>query len=103
MEKPDTSPLRTESGAIIVDEAQRKLDAARALYRKRYNQGYSLSEQGHSVRAQRLLDTANAELRSAEEQYAETRKASIKNGVLELGERQDAADIERYGHRAAWR
>jgi hypothetical protein len=80
MEKPDTTPLyirfADESGetkVIVQDGPQRRLDAARALYRKRYNEGYSLSEQGFSEAAQGVLDRANAALRAAEEAYAAAR------------------------------
>jgi multidrug efflux pump subunit AcrA (membrane-fusion protein) len=74
-DRPNTEPLRTASGAIILDEVQRKLDAARAAYRASYNRGYSLSERGESERAQRYLDNANAMLRRAEAEYEAARRA----------------------------
>ena len=58
---------------IVMDQAQKELDQARALYRRRYNRGYSLSEQGHAERAQAILDAANADLRAAEQKFAAAR------------------------------
>ena len=72
MTRPDTSPLRTESGAIIVDGIQGKLDAARRRYRISYDKGFSLSERGHPA-AQGVLDRANSELLLAEQAYARAR------------------------------
>jgi hypothetical protein len=72
MEKPDTSPLRSESGAIIIDGVQGKLDAARRRYRISYDKGFSLSERGHPS-AQSVLDAANSELLLAERAYARAR------------------------------
>ena len=69
----DTSPLRTTTGAVIVDSAQRRLDQARRNYRRAYNRGYALSEQGDAERAQAILDQANAVLRVAEQEYATAR------------------------------
>ena len=71
--RPDTSPLRTESGAIVVDDAQRRLDEARAVYRRQYDRGFSLSERGFDGPAQAILDDANAALRIAEHVYAAAR------------------------------
>jgi hypothetical protein len=68
----DTSPLRC-GGFIVEDDAQRRLDSARAVYRRQYDKGYSLSERGESDRAQRILDQANAALRQAEFGYARSR------------------------------
>ena len=73
MKRIDTSPLRTVSGAILVDDVQRRLDAARKQYRKQYDRGYLLSEQGSHGAAQRILDAANAALRKAEQEYAAAR------------------------------
>ena len=72
MAKPDTSPLRVH-GAILVDEAQRELDEARRIYRREYDQSYSLSERGLWKRGEKILDAANARLRRAEERYAAAR------------------------------
>jgi hypothetical protein len=78
--KPDTTPLYIrfadedgEHKVIVQDAVQQRLDAARAIYRKQYDKGYSLSERGHSEMAQRILDNANAALREAEEAYAAAR------------------------------
>jgi len=74
--KPDTAPLYIQMGAtrvIVQDEAQRRLDAARAIYRKQYDRGYLLSQKGQDETAQRILDNANAALRSAEADYAAAR------------------------------
>src|SRR5262245_52292900 len=76
MERPDTTPLYIAIGdgkAIIQDETQRRLDAARTIYRKQYDRGYALSARGDSEKAQRILDNANTALRAAEAQYAEAR------------------------------
>ena len=61
------------AGKIIVDQAQRDLDAARAKYRAAYNRGYKLSEKGQDVQAQRILDKANAEYNAAKEAFAKAR------------------------------
>jgi hypothetical protein len=71
-EKPDTSPLRI-NGVIVQDGIQANLDTARRRYRREYDRGYLLSEQGHSEHAQRVLDTANSELLLAETKYAKAR------------------------------
>jgi len=55
---------------ILYDDALKKLDAARAKYRRDYDQGYGLSERGDYERAQQILDKANADLRAAEAEYA---------------------------------
>lgn len=75
--KPDTTPLYIQMGAtkvIVQDEAQRRLDAARAIYRKQYDRGYLLSQKGQDEQAQRILDNANAALRAAEADYAAARQ-----------------------------
>jgi len=75
--KPDTTPLTITIGdderVIVMDETQRRLDAARAIHRKQYDRGYLLSQKGQDETAQRILDNANAALRAAEEAYAEAR------------------------------
>jgi len=77
--KPDTTPLYLTFGVgqgervIVMDETQRRLDAARAIYRKQYDRGFLLSQKGQDEQAQRILDNANATLRSAEEDYAAAR------------------------------
>jgi outer membrane protein TolC len=71
--KIDASPLRTADGAIIVDGPQRKLDEARKVYRQRYDRGYVLSMTGRDTEAQRILDSANAALLKAEQEYATAR------------------------------
>jgi hypothetical protein len=79
MSRPDTTPLYLTFGVgqdekvIVQDETQRRLDAARAIYRKQYDRGYLLSQKGQDEQAQRILDNANAALRSAEEDYAKAR------------------------------
>jgi len=73
MSKPDTSPLRTESGAIVVDEVQKNLDHARGLYRRQYDRGFLLSQKREAEKAQSILDRANKALREAEEAYAAAR------------------------------
>jgi len=70
--KPDTSPLR-QNGAVVLDTVQRDLDTARRRYRREYDRGYLLSEQGHADHAQRVLDAANSELLLAERKYAQAR------------------------------
>ena len=72
MAKPDTSPLRLH-GAILLDEAQRELDEARRIYRREYDRGHALSERGLWKRGEKILDSANAKLRRAEERYAAAR------------------------------
>lgn len=72
-ETPDTSPLRLD-GVIVQDAIQASLDTARRAYRREYDRGYLLSEQGHAEHAQRVLDDANRELRAAEMRYAQARK-----------------------------
>jgi hypothetical protein len=74
--RPDTTPLYIQMGftkVVVNDEAQRRLDAARAIYRKQYDKGYLLSQKGQDETAQRILDNANAALRAAEEGYAAAR------------------------------
>jgi len=71
--RPDTSPLRTSEGAIVMDTAQKRLDQARKAHRRQYDRGYSLSERGFDSVAQDLLDAANASLREAELEYAQAR------------------------------
>ena len=71
-EKPDTSPLRL-GGVIVHDGIQANLDTARRKYRREYDRGYLLSEQGHAEHAQRVLDEANSELLLAEQKYAKAR------------------------------
>lgn len=72
MEQIDTTPLYF-NGAIVQDQTQRRLDAARAAYRRSYDRGYLLSEQGRHEVAQRILDAANADLCKAELAYAAAR------------------------------
>jgi len=72
MDKPDTSPLRI-GGVIVQDGVQSNLDTARRRYRREYDRGYMLSEQGHHDHAQRVLDAANSELLLAEKKYAAAR------------------------------
>ena len=60
---------------IVVDAVQRKLDEARAVYRRQYDKGYMLSMRGRDEEAQRILDRANAALRRAEIDYDEARAA----------------------------
>ena len=55
---------------IIVDKAQRDLDAAAAKYRRAYNRGYAMSERGDAVRAQAILDKANREYDAAKAAFA---------------------------------
>ena len=50
---------------MLMDTAQTALDEAAAKYRRAYNRGYSLSEQGEDRKAQRILDRANAEYDAA--------------------------------------
>ena len=76
MPRPDTSPLRV-NGLIVADDAQRRLDDARSIYRRAYNRGYSLSERGDDAGAQRILDNANAALRRAETIYEQERKRGV--------------------------
>jgi hypothetical protein len=71
-EQFDTSPLRI-NGVIVQDGAQANLDTARRRYRREYDRGYLLSEQGHAEHAQRVLDAANHELMLAERKYAQAR------------------------------
>ena len=71
-ERPDTTPLRI-NGVIVQDGAQANLDTARRRYRREYDRGYLLSEQGHDDHAQRVLDAANHELMLAERKYAQAR------------------------------
>jgi len=40
-----------------------RLDKAHRAYRRAYNRGYSLSEQGYAEKAQAILDKANLDLR----------------------------------------
>jgi len=70
--RPDTSPLRI-NGVIVQDGVQANLDTARRRYRREYDRGYLLSEQGHADHAQRVLDEANRELLLAEQKYAQAR------------------------------
>jgi hypothetical protein len=58
---------------IVMDDAQRKLDAAAAKYRRQYNRGYSLSERGKDVAAQAILDRANVEYDAAKAAFAKAR------------------------------
>jgi hypothetical protein len=58
---------------IIVDAAQKKLDAAAAKYRREYNRGYAMSERGDSERAQAILDKANREYDAAKAEFAKAR------------------------------
>lgn len=74
-EKPDTTPLRI-NGVIVQDGVQANLDTARRRYRREYDRGYLLSEQGHDLHAQRVLDEANRELLLAETKYAQARSRS---------------------------
>lgn len=74
--RPNTEPLRIPSGAIVVDDVQRKLDAAKAAYRREYDRGYGLAERGSDIEAQRILDRANAKLREAEVEYEASRRAA---------------------------
>jgi hypothetical protein len=69
---PDTTPLRI-GDAILVDDAQRDLDAARARYRKEYDRGYFLSERGNDVAAGRILHAASEALYRAELRYEAAR------------------------------
>ena len=70
---PTTGALRTPEGLTIVDNAQRALDTARDKYRRAYNRGYRLSEKGEDVRAQAILDKANAEFAAAKATFAAAR------------------------------
>lgn len=97
MDKPDTTPLYlTVEGqrVIVMDETQRRLDAARAIYRKQYDRGYNLSERGDSETAQRILDNANAALRAAEADYAKARSDARRETAAT---QQLVADMERDG------
>jgi len=49
---------------------QADLDTARRRYRREYDRGYLLEQQGHAEHAQRVLDAANRELKKAEDRYA---------------------------------
>jgi len=53
--------------------AQFALDAARRRYRREYDRGYLLEQQGHADHAQRVLNAATAELQKAEARYAKRR------------------------------
>jgi hypothetical protein len=54
--------------------AQYALEAARRRYRREYDRGYLLEQQGHADHAQRVLDEANRELRLAEQKYEQARR-----------------------------
>ena len=58
---------------ILMDKAQRDLDAAAKRYRKQYDKGYILSQQGEDERAQRILDRANTEYDAAKAAFAKAR------------------------------
>jgi hypothetical protein len=70
--KPDISPLRV-CGAILVDEAQCKLDEARRIYRREFDRGYALCQRGLWQQGEAILDAADAKLRLAEKRYASAR------------------------------
>lgn len=59
---------------ILMDEAQKQLDAAAAKYRRAYNRGYGLSERGEIDKAQAILDRANAEYNAAKAAFEATRR-----------------------------
>jgi len=56
-----------------MDKAQTDLDAAARRYRKQYDRGFLLSQKGEDVRAQQILDRANAEYDAAKAAFAEAR------------------------------
>lgn len=58
---------------IIVDQHQKELDKARALYRRRYNRAYNLSEQGFDQKANALLAQANARWEEAQARFRRAR------------------------------
>jgi len=64
--KPTTPEERAQRAFHGADFA---LEAARRRYRREYDRGYLLEQQGHHVHAQRVLDEANRELKLAEEKY----------------------------------
>jgi hypothetical protein len=70
--KPDISPLRVR-GEILVDDAQRKLDEARRIYRREFDWGHALCRRGFWQRGEAILAAADDKLRSAEERYASAR------------------------------
>lgn len=59
---------------IVMDSNYRELEKARKRYRKAYNRGFLLQQQGDYEGGQRILDRANAELREAEARYPVTRR-----------------------------
>ena len=60
---------------IVMDKAQRELDEARALYRRRYDRGFLRQQQGDYEGGQRILERANEALRYAEAKFAKARAA----------------------------
>jgi hypothetical protein len=56
----------------IQDHAQNQLDRAARKYRREYDRGYLLSQQGDSERAQRILDKANREYAEAKRVFTMT-------------------------------
>lgn len=61
---------------IYTDAIQQDLDVARRKHRKAYDRGYLLSQRGEDVKAQRILDAANAALNKAKASYAAARAAN---------------------------
>ena len=61
---------------IYNDALQQDLDAARRKYRRAYDRGFLLSQQGEDVEGQRILDAANRMLAKAEANFAAARAAN---------------------------
>jgi len=64
--KPTTPSERAQRAFHGADFA---LEAARRRYRREYDRGYLLEQQGHADHAQRVLDEANRELKLAEDKF----------------------------------
>jgi len=62
-----TTPSERKERALY--GAQSILETARRRYRREYDRGYLLEQQGHADHAQRVLDEANRELKLAEDRY----------------------------------
>ena len=63
---------------IVMDKAQRSLDAARRKYRRAFNRGYSLAARGDDEKGHSILVKANAELKAAEAAFAQARKENAE-------------------------
>jgi len=59
---------------ILVDKAQRNLDAASRRYYRAYNRGYLLSQRGDEEKGQRILDRANRDYEAAKLRFRRERE-----------------------------